>query len=146
MQSDARCDVSLSLNLNTFLQSRQQSFNAAQGEVRVNDANFGTPSDSSVAATQVSALVLGGQIGLINSQGGINTDRLSKGILQSGVQNSLGQEVISQMVIPQNGGGSQSSPNQQVRTIHISRPPWDHYKIVIMSESCHKVISHLYVQ
>ena len=70
-----------------------------KGGLGANNANLAIPSES-VAETGTSALDLCGQIGLVNSDGGINAGRLNEESLQSGIQLSeagpLGQEMISQ--------------------------------------------------
>lgn len=80
-------------------QQRQSGFGDPKGGLGANNANLAIPSES-VAETGTSALDLGGQIGLVNSDGGINAGRLNEESLQSGIQLSeagpLGQEMISQ--------------------------------------------------
>ena len=63
-------------------QPRQSGFGDPKGGLSANNANSGIPSES-VAEQGTSAFDVVGQIGLLNSEGGINAGRLNEESFQS---------------------------------------------------------------
>ena len=95
-------------------QPRQSGFGA-------NNANSGAPSES-VAEQGTSAFDVVGQIGLLNSEGGINAGRLNEESFQSVIQmefdegSPLGQEKISETFsTPNNQRGSATLINETIK-------------------------------
>ena len=102
-------------------QPRQSSFGDPKGGLSANNANSGIPSES-VAEQGTSAFDVVGQIGLLNSEGGINAGRLNEESFQSVIQmefdegSPLGQEKISETFSTHNNQrGSATLINETIK-------------------------------